>query len=223
MGSIEYSDCMTSTPRFILAILGLFSLFLIGSGGYGMWFAISLEAWFRIGFEVVLAIAGVIGVLTALGRFRQAPAWAMACVGGATVVCALLANTAGGVGQVAGFSPGAIVRSALADTHSAIRLGVGFGALGLSALTLMLRSPGTSFRRLALGLLCLAPVAIAGALWFAGPLSQWVTGLNPIVQTVLATLAFVAAVALISAGGHCLVRALEAGVEGADRRNADAA
>ncbi len=214
---------MKSTPRFILALVGLLSLFLLGSGGYGVWFAISLGAWFRIGFEVVLALAGVFGIVTALNLFRSAPAWAMSCAGGAAVVCALLANSAGGTGQVAGFSPGAIVRSAVTNPHSAARLGAGFAVLGLAALTLMLRHPSVSFRRFAIGLACLAPVAIAAALWIAGPLGQLVGGLNPIVQTMLAVLVFFAVVALVSAGGHYLIRALEAGVEDPDEHHANAA
>lgn len=223
MPSIEYSAPMKPTPRPILALVGLLSLFLLASGGYGVWFAIDLQAWFRIGFEVVLVVSGVIGLLTALNRFPSAPAWAMSCVGGAAVICALLANSAGGMGQVAGFSPGAIVRSAITNPHAAARLGAGFGMLALAALTLMLRSPAVSFRRFGLGVLCLAPVIVIGALWFAGPLSQFFGGLNPIIQTVIAVLAFFSVVALVSAGGHNLIRALEAGVEGQDERNANAA
>ena len=114
---------MKPTPRFILALFGLVSLFILGAGAYGVWFAINASAWFRIGFEAILVMAGVFGVLIAMGRFQAGPVWAMTCVGGATVVSALLANSAGGAGQVAGFSPGAIVRSAMSNPFAAARLG----------------------------------------------------------------------------------------------------
>ena len=214
---------MKPTPRFILALFGLVSLFILGAGAYGVWFAINASAWFRIGFEAILVMAGVFGVLIAMGRFQAGPVWAMTCVGGATVVSALLANSAGGAGQVAGFSPGAIVRSAMSNPFAAARLGAGFGALALGALTLMLRHPSKSFRHAVIGLVCLAPVAAAGALWMFGPLGRLISSLHPVLQTVLAVFAFFAIVALVSAGGHNLIRSLEVGVEGQDEPHANAA
>lgn len=204
---------MKSTPLPIRVVIGVLSVLLLVSGAYGVWESVSMEAWFRIGFEVVLTLAGAIGLLTAMGRFESGPVWSMSCVSGAVFVCALLANSAGGEGQATAMTPGAMVRSALRNPHSAARLGVSLIILLMAGLTLLLRSPRVGFQRLFIGLGLLAPIAAGAALWFAGPLRSLVDGLHPVLQTALALLAFFAVVFLVSAGGHYLIRALEAGVE----------
>src|SRR5690606_13207099 len=112
------------------------------------------------------------GLLTALRRFEAGPVWAMTCVAGATLVAGLLANSAGGQGEVAGMTPGAMVRSAIRNPHAAARLAAGFVVLILGGWTLMARSPRISFRRFGIGVGLLAPLALGAGLWFAGPLAD---------------------------------------------------
>ena len=208
---------MKPPPKTILAIVGLVSAFIIISGAIGLWQSIDAQAWFRIGFESVLTLSGVIGLLTALGRFNSSPAWSMISITGAILVCTLLANATSGHGAGMGMNPVALFRSALKDQMSLARL-VSGGVMGIMfVLTLFVRAPGVTLGRLLRGGACLAPVVATVVLWRMGPLKTWVYSLNVIVQTGLAIVAFFASLILISAGVHYLIRSLEAGAEATEK------
>lgn len=60
-------------------------------------------AWAMFGFEVVIAFAAVIGVLLSLGKFRDGPALALACVAAAVFTGSVL-GFLGANREIAGYS-----------------------------------------------------------------------------------------------------------------------
>ena len=208
---------MPRPSRLILVPAFLLSAAVLAGGVFGVWRAIGEGMWFRLGFEVVLVVAGLIGVFAGLGRFRSAPAWALMSVGGTVVVAAFMANLSGGTGQGASFNLSGFFQRYAQDPISAGQLGAGALILTLSVLVLVTRSPRVSFTRLGIGLALLAPVVVGAALWFTGPLRTWVHGLHPIVQAFFGLVAFIGILVLVSVGGNLVIRSLEAGGE-ADRQ-----
>lgn len=203
-------ESVNRTPRAILVLLGLISLFVVISGAAGIWQSFESQAWFRVGFEGSLTFVGIFGLLTALGRFQSAAVWSMTTVGGVVTVASMLAFfTRGGAPSTIGL---AIFRDMIHDPHAAARLLAGISMLILASLTLLLRGRTLAFRRLFKGLAFLAPVALVALLWFAGPLARLFDGLNVIVQSALVFFGFFIFLFLISAGVHFVIRALEAGV-----------
>lgn len=202
---------MPRTPRFILILTGLLSAFILVSAAMGIYHSILARAWFHTSFEVTLLIAGVIGLLTAFDRFRSSQAMSLTCVGGVVIFSTIFAFiTQGGRPSSLGSQ---LLIDMSRDLHTAARLAVGGTIALLAALTLMLRSPRIAFGRLALGLGLLAPIAIVGGLWVAGPLARFIATLSPLVQTILAVVGFFIFLILISAGLHFIIRSLESGVE----------
>ena len=81
-------------------------------------------AWFMLGFELVLVVGAVMGVLTGLGRFREGPAAAIACVAGVTLVASFLGYLGAGR-QLYGHDllPPLVAREALVRLAGVVRLG----------------------------------------------------------------------------------------------------
>jgi len=132
----------------------------------GLAFVQAKPAWFLLMFEVVVATAGVFGVLLAMNRFRAAPAMTLACVS----VCIGAASLLGYVGTgktVAGFN----LRAWFAARElAAVVLAAAAGAI------LVARSGRPALRSLAIGFLLtaifgglvVASVALAKASFWIG-------------------------------------------------------
>lgn len=200
-------------PRWILALTLVASLALVATAPMVAWSSASVSLWHRFGFQLLIALTGVIGVLTGVGRFRSAPAWALLCVGWTAAVAATLSLITRGFAQGARFTPTGMVTRAQNDPLVALQILAGVVILALAAATLMARRPRVALRRFGLGVALLAPVIVGAALSFSAPVRSAFLGLHPIVIAVLALVAFLVAIALVSAGGHFLIRALESGVE----------
>lgn len=180
------------------------------SGGY----------WHRAAFQAIVILAGAIGVGIGLGCFRGASSWAMSSVGATVVIAAVLANTSGGAATGTRFNLTGMFVRFRNDPPAAVELLAGLSMLALAGLTLMLWAPGVAFGRLVAGVGLLAPVVAGVWMVWVGPLSGWALSLHPIAQAVLALVGFLIALALVSAGGHLIIRALEA--DAAEPRHADA-
>ncbi|MEZ6233841.1 MAG: hypothetical protein R3B68_06590 [Phycisphaerales bacterium] len=78
-------------------------------------FLAGTPVWTALGFEVVVVVAGVLGVLLGLGRFREAPALGVLCVAGVFGVASILEYT-GSSGDLAGIPlrPWMLARIAIA-------------------------------------------------------------------------------------------------------------
>ncbi len=170
--------------------------------------------WYRAALQVTIIIAGAIGVGIGLGRFRAASAWASATVGATVVIAAILASMSGGAGQGAGFGLSGTIERIGMDPPALIELLAGLGILALAGLSLMLRTPGVAFVRLFAGIGLLIPVVAGVWMFWRGPWSGWALSLHPIAQAILALIGFLIALVLISAGGHLVIRALEADTPG---------
>lgn len=113
------ADAASSTPTEILLppvpglvrkCLMVVSLVLILSAGLtAAWGALlgqiapgTAPAWMLAGFELLVILAGVFGMLLARGRFRDGPAMALACIAGTILMSSVLGymSTQGRLGTV---------------------------------------------------------------------------------------------------------------------------
>lgn len=160
-------------------------------------------SWAMFGFEIVTIVAAVLGILLGLGRFTDGPALALACVAG-TILLASGFGWQGAGRQLGGVSltPMLLGRAGIAMT------------LGLLAAYCVLSRRREAWSLAIRGVLLLAPVVVLmGALvvprvraWVEGALGQ-----SPAVQFLAVTVGFLIVTALVSAGGHLLITAFEAG------------
>lgn len=158
------------------------------------------RVWFMLGFEVVIGFASVFGVLIAMGRFRQGPAIALACVTGAIGVGSLLAFV----------GPAKSVLEGGAKLYLLAR-GADAAMLGLAACMLVLmRAPRPAFRSMFIGLAwsVLMVVVAMAALKVHASLSG-APGAMRFGASVVFGAMFVAA---LSAAVHYVVRAFQLGV-----------
>lgn len=148
-----------SVPRFLsLAALAISAVVLI-SALMGSVFAATREPpnWFVLGFELLVVIAGVFGVLFGLGRFRDGPAVCLLCVAGAIGACSLLAYQT--AQQIPGsLAQGWLVGRALAAAALAV----------LAGLSVICRAPGKAMPDLIKGGIAAGLfVGSAAGLWLA--------------------------------------------------------
>jgi hypothetical protein len=164
--------------------------------------------WLLFGFEVVIAITGVLGLMFALGRFQEGQGLALACVAGTVAVASFL-----GIWFV-------LRRNALAVNMSVrpvemlllARLGAA-GVLGLIGAWAVLKRNSRSWWYLGRAAMAVAPLLAAGAVFALGraqvssaasALPGWVSGL---IGGILAMVGMV----LVCAAVHCVIRAFEMG------------
>lgn len=201
---------MTRAPRWMLILTLLLSVGLTLTAGVDIARSASGGFWYRVALQVTIILAGAMGVGIGMGRFRAASAWASATVGATVVIAAYLASMSGGAGQGAGFGLSGTIKRLRMDPPALIELLAGLGILAIAGLSLMLRAPGVAFARLFAGVGLLIPVVAGVWMFWRGPWSGWALSLHPIAQAVLALVGFLIALVLISAGGHLVIRALEA-------------
>jgi hypothetical protein len=145
-------------PPIVAILCGVFALScVVGAGAAGMLGRIvpgASPAWIMLGFEVIGILTGAIGVLFAMGRFREAPGMALACVAGTVFSVAVCTHLA--------------VRGTLGP-HSLAMLTVGrIGAAGvlgvLAAVCVLSRNPRSVGMLLKGVVLGVPTLAVVGAL-----------------------------------------------------------
>lgn len=151
--------------------------------------------WFLAGFEVVIAVAGVIGVLTGAGRFREGPALALACVAGAVLVGTLLGCISAQWTLAGhGLRPALLGRTAAA------------GLIVLTAVWMvMANNPREAVPRLVRGVVFgVVLIGAMGALWvMRGRIATMSMGL----RFVAGTIGFLALTGLLAASVHLVIDA----------------
>lgn len=158
-------------------------------------------SWFLGGFEIVVLLASVVGSMLAFGRFREGPAITLLCVAGAVGVGSLLGYIGAGK-SLAGWDlkPFLLIRAIDAALMAA-----------LAGVIVLARTPRASFSALARGVIFGgALLVIVGGAWaLRGAIS---TSPGPVRAVVLVAVGL-AAVGLVSASAHYLVRAFAVGTE----------
>jgi hypothetical protein len=162
--------------------------------------------WVLLGFETVIVVAGVIGLLFARGKFQDAPGLALACVAGAVFVSAVLGYF--GSDQRLVTHTGELPLKWF--MVSRVLAGVAIGLLGAvlvllrnrRSLVYLAKSAATGVPVLAvLAAYVVSPGSVMGAL---SALPGWA-------KMAALGLAGVLGVVLISASIHLLIRAFEEG------------
>ncbi|HMN40675.1 MAG TPA: hypothetical protein PKE29_07490 [Phycisphaerales bacterium] len=169
--------------------------------------------YFLMGFEVVILVAGVFGVLAAMGRFAEGPGLTLLCVAAIVAIGSLLGDQTAKLTNPLSGPIVVQVRRAQVEwdvtLFFALRL-VAAGLIGVGAGWVVLaRRPRESAGSLVRGLAALgAFVAIVGGGW---ALRGAIGRLGPFVATLVGLAAAVAALGLLAAGVHFIVRAFEFG------------
>jgi hypothetical protein len=166
-------------------------------------------AWPMLGFEVVIALAGIIGLFLGFTRPTQSPGLAMLCVAGTVFLCAALGYLS--VGGSLGSFPmklWLLLRLALAAITGAAAAWAVLGS-----------RPGETLPKATVGIALLAPSAAAVGLVVTGTLPKLASLVPASVPSgVLLTagvLIGTAAAATLCAGVHKIIRAFEIGAESA--------
>lgn len=204
---------MPPTPRFLLVIVLLASGACALSALGGIALGVLGAAWFLLAFEVIVLLAGIMGVLVGIGRFRDAPALATLCVGGCVLVAAvlseptfvarLLQGSAGAAQTIAGVSllPWALARAA-----------TGAGLIAVSALIVLSRRPAQSAPFLLRGVLYGAPVFAILAALVVPSVRGSLSGLPLSAIVAIAIAGFFVLGALFSVSVHNIIRAFEVAI-----------
>jgi len=198
MQRLELSDhSLFRIPVGILcAVTGLSSLALLGVALLNQ-----PTSWFLVGFEVVIAVAATMGVLAAMGRFREGPALTLLCIAGAVGVGSLLSYI--GAGKfLAGQSLRPYLMIRLAD---AALFALAAGVIVLA------RSPREALPALVKGLLFGAVLCgiVAGA-WVS---RGWISSSAGPARAAIFIAMGIASISLIAASGHYLIRAFAVGAD----------
>lgn len=199
-------DRATPIPAAIPAAVGLLSGLALLSALAAIPASVILPAspgWAMLGFEVVIALAAALGVLFALGRFRDAPGLAIACIAGALFVGSVLGFL--GVGRTLGtlrLEPFLFARLALA------------GLLGaLAVLSVLVRRPA-AFKPAILGAVLAGAGLAASAFVYVAHTRQWhpmrpLDGLPEVLRVTGLLIAAILAVVAIAVGTHLVINAFE--------------
>lgn len=193
------------------AVLGLSAL-------AGLWLALvagESTLWFSTIFELLTLAAAAIGILAAIGRFRDGWALSLACVAGTTLVCAVFAF----VELRANFNNDPSY-AGLMKPYLGFRLALAAGFGGLASLAVFSRNPAC-WGAFIKGMIVLAPaVAVLGWIGLRGGAFLGATRSTPGAEAArILMLCFggLVLIGLISVGGHLLIRAYELGRAPADR------
>lgn len=161
-------------------------------------------AWTFFGFQVVTAVAAVLGVVMGFGRFREGPGMALACIAGTIFVAAVLGYLSMQPPEIAGrpLKPWLIGRLAVC------------GILGLMAAWCVLSRDARSWPSLVKGLVLALPVVMALGVTYvpaARGLVRSLMGGGVVTAIVASVAAFVVLGSLLCASTHLVIRAFEYG------------
>lgn len=203
----------STTPRWFNLSLGLVcALVAISCVGMAV-AAMALSekpAWLILGFEVVSLVAGVVGLLFAGGRFRDASGLTLGGVAVTIAVGAFLAwlSVQGNL-QVKGRELPVSLSGWLAARIAAAML------IGLAGAVLVLRRNPASGGYVARSLFCGVPLLIiaGGGYLLRSRVASAVDSLPGLVTAIAGLLLGLLFIVLLSASLHCLIRAFECGRE----------
>ncbi|MDQ7013958.1 MAG: hypothetical protein Q9O74_08705 [Planctomycetota bacterium] len=190
------------------------SAIVAASALWGVWDAVGREpqVWALLGFEIVTLVAGVLGILVGLGKFREAPALSVFSVAGVVFASAMLGRFSAIVTRTPDSGSGTqAVRQMLRDPMFDGRM-LAVGVFGVLALFLAFGRDSRSWKALFGGIVS-AALMLAGLAWAMGPGRPWLLG--PVetaadVARVIGTLVgAMVLVVLASIAVHLLVRAFE--------------
>lgn len=174
--------------------------------------------WFSTVFELLVISAGVFGIFSGLGRFRQGWALSLACVAGTVLVCGVFAF----VEIRANFGTDANI-GRLLKPFLAFRV-VLAGLLGLFATLAVFSRDRSCWGAFFRGVLVLAPaVGVLAWLGATGGAFLSATRATPgseAARILMLCLGGLVLVGLVSVGGHLLIRAFEHGRADADTKRA---
>lgn len=194
-----------------LAVLGLCAV-LVFSALPVLWLTLARSdatLWFSTAFELLVIAAGISGVFSGLGRFRDGWALSLACVAGTVVVCAVFAF----VEIRANFGSDASV-AGLLKPYLALRLALAAALAAVASLTVFSRNPA-SWKLLLWGVVILVPV-MGGLGWIATGASGLLSASRATpgaeaVRILAICLGGLVVVVVVSIGLHLLIRAYEVG------------
>lgn len=160
--------------------------------------------WGWFGFELVMAVASIFGILLGLGRFRAGSGLAAACVAGAWFVGT-------GMGRL---QTHAAPSAVLSDPWFLARLAAAAGVALAGAFTVLSRD-GRSWKKLAVGLAMLVPVMAFAGFWVKTG-GMWLgasqSGGMDVARKCVLTVIVVGAGILFCVGAHLVIAAFELGV-----------
>jgi hypothetical protein len=164
--------------------------------------------WMIVGFEIVTVVASVLGVMFARGRFQDGQGLALACVAGCFGAGAFLAwlSVQGRI-QVKGSDATIGLNGWLMARLAAAAVLAAIGAFAV------LRRNPASVGYVIRAMLTGGPVVLGAALVFMarGSLAGALQGVPAWLLSIAVGVLGIGAVALLSASGHCLIRAFEMG------------
>lgn len=182
-------------PTWIARLVLVCSVLLLLSAVAGLAFAATSRPplWFLLGFEAMIVLAAVFGVLFGSGRFHDGPAICLLCIAGTIGLCSLLGFQSVRLASSVDVTPWFIARGCAAMV---------FG--GLAALTVIVRDPRVAIPDLAkAGALGGVLVLTAVALWLTrgriGSMPGWA-------EFVVWLIAGVWMLGLLAPGVHLAIR-----------------
>lgn len=206
----------------LLRLIALLSALAITSAGAGVIASAQAGAWLPVSLHGVILLAGILGVLMGFRRFLGAPALAASCIGGTIFTAGFLAflSATGDrdflTGDFSSFESNNInYWLFFAELAAAGVVGAVAGLLALG------RSPGESWKQLALGVALGAPVVVGGAAAYKLHLAQRIGSMNMIVATLVSVALFVVVVGLLSASANAIIKAFAAGLPDLDDLSVD--
>ncbi len=160
-------------------------------------------------FQVCALVACIMGVLGGAGRFSSGPAMTPLIVGGVLLMAGALSEPSlirAGMPRLEVM--GLPLRPlALAELVFALLLG------GLSVLVVLVRRPGKTLPKAAIGMVLVAPALILAAGLLMPAVRAQMLGWSPIVLTMAVLGVLAVAGVLLSVGAQFVIRAIEIGIE----------
>gem|GEM_PF-3597608 len=208
---------LVALASFLAAVSAVIAMVITGQAG----------AWLTFAFQGTIVLAGVLGVLQGLGKFGDAPSLGTLCVAGTLFVAGFLGYL--GAGGNMSF------RSLLSGSLDALNAGklptwvllveIGSASVlgAISGLLALGRSPGASWRQLALVVALGAPVVIGVVAGEKLHLAHRIASQNMIVSTLAVVGLFALFVGLVAASANAIIKAFAAGLPDLDALGADPA
>jgi hypothetical protein len=195
---------MPKPARLVILVLSILTLLTTLEGARLALTRPDGAAWGSLGFEIVIAVACVIGILLGRGCFKAGPGIAAACVAGTIFVATLF----GRLEFVS--SPRAIPR----DLWFLGRTGLA-ALIGLMAAFTVLSRDRRSIAMVVRSALFFVPLVAFAAFWAATG-GLWLgtsnSGGAEVARVVILLFLALVGGGLFCAGAHCLIRAFEFGV-----------
>lgn len=207
-------------PLWARALTLLISIACLALGAWGVQFAARIllgqdppqQLWFILAFDLITFSCGVIGVLLAAGKFREAPATALLCIGGCVFIAGAL------------YEPGLIQRAM--GTHVTIEpiagvnilpiafahMALGLLPIALAAILVLLARPARTVPHLARGLVFTGALAIGLAASFFAVRRGWIAGWHPAAIALTAVAIGFLFGGLFAAAAHYVISAFIAGL-----------